>query len=187
MRRLIAFEQVSLDGFFVDGKGDMSWAHKQDPEWNEFTAGNASGGGVLLFGRVTYQMMEGFWPTEAARQQFPAVAEGMNQAQKVVFSRSLDKVSWPNTTLVKSDPAAHVRKMKQEDGPGLAIMGSGTIVSQLAQAGLIDELQMVVNPVILGQGRTLFEGVEDRIGLRLTRTRAFQNGNVVLYHEPAGR
>src|SRR3989304_3263849 len=116
MPKLIAFEQVSLDGFFVDGKGDMSWAHRQDAEWNAFTRSNASGDGALLFGRVTYAMR------------------------------------------LKRDLAAEVRKRKQEPGPDMAILGSGSIVSQLAQAGLIDEFQIVVNPIALGQGRTLFGG-----------------------------
>jgi len=184
MRKLIAFEQVSLDGFFVDAKGDMSWAHRQDPEWNEFAASNASGDGVLLFGRVTYEMMAGFWPTPAAMETLPTVAEGMNNMPKVVFSRTLQKASWQNTTLVKGDPASEARKMKNEPGPDMAILGSGTIVSQLAQAGLIDELQIVVNPIVLGNGRTLFESVKEKIALKLIKSRAFGNGNVVLYYQP---
>src|SRR6266446_5336819 len=139
MRRLIAFEQVSLDGYFVDANGDMSWAHKQDPEWNAFVAGNASGDGALLFGRVTYEMMASFWPTPAALERAPGVAEGMNELPKVVFSRTLDKATWKNTTLVKGELAAEVRRMKKESGPDMAILGSGRIVSQLAQAGLIDD------------------------------------------------
>jgi dihydrofolate reductase len=184
MRRLIAFEAVSLDGFFTDAKGDMSWAHKQDPEWNAFAASNASGDGALLFGRVTYEMMASFWPTPAAMETMPAVAEGMNNMPKVVFSRTLEKASWKNTKLVKGDIVAEVRKMKKESGPGMAILGSGTIVSQLAQAGLIDEFQIVVNPIVLGKGRTLFEGVKEKLALKLIKTRAFGNGNVVLYYEP---
>lgn len=185
MRRVIAFEQVSLDGFFVDGKGDMSWAHKQDPEWSAFAGGNASGDAALLFGRVTYEMMASFWPTPLAMERMPAVAEGMNRMPKTVFSRTLQDVSWKNTMLVKDDPSAHVRKLKRESGPGLAILGSGSIVSQLARAGLIDEFQIVVNPIVLGTGRTLFEGVEEKLALKLTQSRVFGNGNVVLYYEPA--
>jgi dihydrofolate reductase len=184
VRRVIAFEQVSLDGFFVDAKGDMSWAHKRDPEWTEFAGSNASGDAALLFGRVTYEMMASFWPTPQAMQSMPAVAEGMNRLPKLVFSRTLRDVSWQNTTLVKDDPAAYVRRLKREPGPGIAILGSGSIVSQLARAGLIDEFQVVVNPIVLGKGRTLFEGVDETIALKLTKSRAFGNGNVVLYYEP---
>jgi len=178
MRSLIVFNHVSLDGYFVDKKGDMRWAHKQDPEWNEFVAGNARGGGVLLFGRVTYEMMASYWPTPMAAQNSPAVAEHMNNLQKVVFSRTLDKASWNNTKLVKGDLAMEVRKMKRESGQGLVIMGSGTIVSQLAQEGLIDEFQIVVCPIVIGSGRSLFEGVTEKLNLKLTKSRTFGNGNV---------
>lgn len=185
MRRIIAFEQVSLDGFFVDAKGDMTFAHKQDAEWGEFTSANASGNGALLFGRVTYNMMASFWPTPAAKERMPAVTEGMNNLQKTVFSRTLTEVTWKNTTLVKGDLVTETKRMKFETGPDLVILGSGSIVSQLTEAGLIDEFQIVVNPIILGKGRTLFDGVASRRPLKLIKSRPFINGNVVLYYEPA--
>src|SRR4029434_10214166 len=106
-----------------------------------------------------------------------------NNMPKVVFSRTLDHVSWNNTILVKGDPATEMRKMKQEAGEGLVILGSGSIVSQLAQEGLIDEYQVVVNPVVLGKGRTMFDGVTEKLRLKLTKTRAFGNGNVLVCYE----
>lgn len=185
MRKLIVFNHVSLDGYFVDVNGDMSWAKAdhQDAEWNAFVAENASGGGVLVFGRITYELMAGFWPTPFAIENMPIVAEGMNSMPKVVFSRTLDQASWNNTKLVKGDMAAEIRKMKKEPGEGMAIMGSGSIVSQLTQEGLIDEYQVVVNPVVLGKGRTMFEGVKEKLNLKLTKTRTFGNGNVYLCYE----
>ncbi len=186
MRRLIVFNQVSLDGCFVDAHGDMSWAHNtaKDAEWQAFVEGNAEAGGVLLFGRITYELMAGYWPTPAAMQNNPIVAEQMNDLPKIVFSRTLDHASWNNTRLVKADPAAEVRKMKKEPGMDMVILGSGTIVSQLTQARLIDEYQVVVIPIVLGQGRTMFEGVRDRLPLKLAKTRTFTNGNVLLCCEP---
>jgi len=186
MRKLAAFNNVSLDGYFVDAHGDMSWAHnsKPDAEWNALMASNASGGGHLLFGRITYEFMASYWPTPHASKNDPAVIEGMNSVPKVVFSRTLDKASWSNTKLVKGDLAAEVRKMKNEPGPDMAILGSGTIVSQLAQEGLIDEYQIVMVPVVLGKGRTMFEGVKNKLALKLTKSRAFGNGNVLLCYEP---
>ena len=80
--------------------------------------------------------------------------------------------------------AAEVRKMKQEPGPGMAILGSGSIVAQLAEEGLIDQYQIVVNPVVLGKGRTMFDGIKDKLSLKLTKTRSFGNGNVLLCYEP---
>ena len=186
MRRLVVFNSVSVDGYFVDVNGDMSWAKNATPdaEWDAFGTENAKGGGMLLFGRITYEMMASFWPTPLATQIDPVVAEQMNSLPKVVFSRTLSQVSWSNTTLVKGDLAAEVRKMKQAPGQGMAILGSGSIVSQLAQEGLVDEYQIVVNPVVLGAGRTLFDGITQKLPLKLTKTRAFRNGNVLLCYEP---
>jgi dihydrofolate reductase len=186
MRKLSVFNNVSLDGYFVDADGGMRWAYrdKPDPEWNAFIAGNASGEGQLLFGRITYELMASYWPTPQAEQNMPAVAEGMNKMPKVVFSRSLDKVTWNNTKLLKGDLAAEVRKLKKEPGPGMVILGSGSIVSQLAQEGLIDEFQLAMIPIALGKGRTMFDGLKQNLHLRLTKSRAFGNGNVVLWYEP---
>ena len=185
MRKLAVFNQVSLDGYFAGADGDISWAHKDanDAEWNAFVADNAGGGGVLLFGRITYDMMKAFWPTPAALAMAPAVAKQMNALPKVVFSRTLKQASWENTKLVHGDLAAEVRKLKEEPGPNLVILGSGSIVSQLAQAGLIDEYQIVVNPIVLGRGRTMFEGLHEHVPLKRTQTRSFANGNILLCYE----
>jgi dihydrofolate reductase len=186
MQRLISFTQLTLDGYFTGRNGELGWAHEgqQDAEWNAFVAENARGGGQLLFGRITYDLMVSYWPTPAAHENDPVVAEGMNNLPKVVFSRTLAKASWRNTRLVKGELATEVRKLKHEHGEGMAILGSGSIVSQLAQAGLIDEYQIVVKPVVLGEGRAMFEGLKQKLSLRLTKTRAFTNGNVLLCYEP---
>ena len=183
MRKLSVFNSVTLDGYFTDKNGDMSWAHQDDPEWNAFVAENASGGGMLLFGRITYEMMASFWPSPAAVEQMPEVAEGMNNSPKIVFSRTMDKATWKNTTVVSGDIAAAVRKLKEEPGEPMVILGSGTIVSQLTQAGLIDEYQIALNPIVLGSGRTMFDGVKDKLRLKRTESRSFGNGNVFLCYE----
>ena len=188
MRKLDVFNQISLDGYFTDANGDMSWAHRgsdrPDPEWDEFGNRNASGGGVLLFGRVTYELMAGFWPTPAAYDAQPIIAKQMNELPKIVFSHTLDKVTGENTTLINNDLEEKIRRLKAEDGPGMVVMGSGTIVSQLARADLVDSYQFVVVPVVLGAGRTLFEGIEGRFEMERTDTRAFANGNVVVTYRP---
>jgi dihydrofolate reductase len=186
MRKVKVFNQISLDGYFTDDKGDMSWAHEgsDDPEWKEFVSGNARGeASTLVFGRVTYQMMESFWPTPQAAKQDPVVVEGMNKRKKIVFSRTLDRVTWENTTLVKTDPVEAIRKMKQESGDDMVIMGSGKIIAQLAPAGLIDSYQLVLAPLALGKGRTMFEGVSKRMNMKEMSARAFKNGKVVLGYE----
>jgi dihydrofolate reductase len=186
MPKLIVFNQVTLDGYFSDLKGDMSWAHqgKQDVEWNAFVEDNAKAGARLLFGRTTYELMASYWPTPQALENAPVVAERMNSLPKVVFSRTLDEASWKNTKLVKEGMATEIRKMKKEPGPDMVIFGSGSIVSQLAQEGLIDEYQIIVNPVVLGQGKTMFDGIEEKLTFKLTKTRTFGNGNVLLCYQP---
>jgi dihydrofolate reductase len=179
MRKLVVFNNVTLDGFFAGVNGDISW-FKRDAQSSEFAIKMAHSGNTLIFGRVTYQLMAGYWPTPLAMQNDPVMAEGMNSLPKIVFSRTLDKADWSNTRLVKTDMLAEVRKMKQQFGKDMAILGSGSIVSQLAQQGLIDEYQFMVNPVVIGKGRTLFEDIKDRLPLKLTDTRIFANGNVLL-------
>jgi len=187
MRKLIVFNHVSLDGYFVDGDGGMSWAYtgNDDPEYAAFVAENASGGGMLVFGRVTYDLMASYWPTPVADQHAPTVAAAMNSMQKVVFSRTLDKASWNNTKLLKNDVVQEIQKLKNTSGPDMAILGSGSIVSQLAPEGLIDEYQMMIDPVVLGQGRTMFQGIQKMLTLKLAKTRTFKNGKIYMCYEPA--
>ena len=185
MRRIIVFNHVTLDGYFTDANRSMDWAHgKEDAEWNAFVAENAKGGGELLFGRITYDLMASFWPTPMAVKMMPTVAAQMNGLPKVVFSRTLGSAAWSNTTVVRGDLVQEVQRMKAAPGADMVIMGSGTIVAQLTQAGLIDEYQLVLNPIVLGKGRTLFDGVSSTPVLKPTRTRTFGNGNVLLCYEP---
>lgn len=184
MRKLSVFNSVTLDGYFTDKNGDMSWAHKQDdPEWNAFTAENAKSGGELLFGRVTYDLMASFWPTPAAAKMAAEVAENINKAPKVVFSKKMDQALWNNTRIIKGDLAEEIRTLKEAPGDDLVLMGSGSIISQIALANVIDEYQLVVNPIVLGKGRTMFDGIEDKLNLNLATTRVFQNGNVLMVYK----
>jgi dihydrofolate reductase len=178
MKKLRVFESISVDGYFTDRGGDMSWAHagQQDPEFAGWVGDNASGGGALVFGRITYQMMEAFWPTPLAAQQMPVVAKGMNAAKKYVASRSL-KPTWNNTRLLKGDLLDAVRALKAEEGPGITVLGSGNVAAQLGEAGLVDDYQFVVVPIALGAGRTVFTS---GCKLRLVEQRAFRCGNVVV-------
>jgi dihydrofolate reductase len=184
MRKLIVFNLVTLDGYFSGQGGDISW-HNVDEEFNKYAIEKVNTGNTLLFGRATYELMASFWPTPEAIKNDPIVAERMNSLPKIVFSRTLDKAEWNNTRLVKGDMLSEIRKMKQESGKDMTIFGSGSIVSQLAPHGLIDEYQIMVNPVVLGKGETMFEGIQDKLALKLTRTRIFGNGNVLLHYEPA--
>ncbi len=185
MRTLTVFNQISLDGYFTDKNNSIDWAkgNTDDPEWQSYVAGNATGGGVLLFGRKTYDMMKSYWPTEQARKDNGKVAEAMNSLPKIVFSRSLDRVDWTNTTLLEGDLVDNIRRMKGESGPEMVILGSGSIVAQLAPTGLIDSYTIIVNPTVLGNGRTMFEGLASPIRLETTSVRKFRNGNTVLTYD----
>jgi dihydrofolate reductase len=189
MRKLIVFKHVSLDGYFTDANGDMSFARNdiQDAEWDAVVASNASsGGGILLFGRIIYDLMASFWPAPLAAENMSVIAERMNNLPKVMFSRTMDKVSWNNTKLVKSDMAGEIRKMKNERGENMVIFGSESIISQLTQEGLIDAYQIVVDPVAPGKGRTMFDGIKEKLPLKLKNMRTFGNGNVLLCYQLMG-
>jgi dihydrofolate reductase len=184
MRKLVVFNNISLDGYFTDAKNDMSWAHSEDAEWDAFTAENAQGGGALVLGRITYELMIQFWPTPYAAEIAPVVAERMNAMPKFVFSHTLDKAAWNNTTLLRGNLASEINRLKQEPGDKLTILGSGSLVSQLTRERLIDEYQFVLTPVVLGQGRTMFDGAPERLLFNRTHSRSFGNGNVLLCYEP---
>ena len=180
MAKLSSFMTLSLDGYYARPDGDLGFAHRSDPEFDAFVADNAQGGGNLLFGRVTYEMMLAYWPTAAARANMPSVADGMNRSRKFVVSRTLENASWANTTLLKGALANEIEKLKREAQEPIVILGSASLVTQLSDAGLIDEYQIVLAPVALGAGRSLFAGMKRELSLRLTETRKFSNGNVFL-------
>lgn len=183
-RKLSVFNLTTLDGYIAGPDGDISW-HHVDEEFQEYAEKNSNSGNTLLFGRVTYELMAGYWPSQNALKSDPVIASGMNKAEKIVFSRTLKKASWENTRLVQDDMLGEVRKLKKQTGKELTVLGSGSIVAQLATAGLIDEYQILLNPVVLGKGKTMFEGVERTLALKLTKTRTFKNGSVLLCYEPA--
>jgi dihydrofolate reductase len=183
-RKLGAFMEISLDGYFCDPHGDMNFAHKspEDKEWHDFVAGNASSEGPLLFGRKTYDMMAAWWPTPMATRSMPEVAARMNARPKIVFSRTLRSADWNNTTLLKNDIVETVRLLKEEKGPDMTILGSGSIVTQLTESRLIDTFQIAVNPIALGAGNSLLSGLTQQLDLALTNTQVFGNGSVVLWY-----
>jgi dihydrofolate reductase len=132
-------------------------------------------------------MMAGFWPSSQALSNQPVVAARMNATPKIVFSRTLAHADWNNTELKNpADLAAEMRGLKARPGEGMVILGSGMLVAQLAQAGLVDEFQVVVNPLALGGGRSLFAGANGPLPMQLLESRAFRNGKVLLRYAPAG-
>jgi dihydrofolate reductase len=178
MRKLRVFESISVDGYFTDANGDISWTHtgRDDPEFNDWIGGNANSGGELLLGPKTYQLLAAFWPTPVAAQQMPVVAKGINAARKYVASKTIQP-TWNNTHLLRGELVACVGELKASDGPGITILGSGSIAALVGAAGLVDEYQFVIVPVALGGGRTAFANGRR---LRLLNQHAFRCGNVVV-------
>ena len=183
MRKLTVFNFVSLNGYFQGADGDISWAHSR-PE-NDYGAEMLKAGDMLLFGRKTYEMMVQFWPTPEAMKTAPEIAEGMNKAEKIVFSRTLDKVDWSNARLIKDNIVEEIKKMKQTSGSNMTVLGSGTIVNQFADAGLIDELQLMMHPVALSEGTPILKDINKNLELKLTDSKTFDSGNIVLVYKPA--
>lgn len=184
MAAISAFISLSLDGCYADANSDMSWAHSQDPEQAEFTSSNAKGGGRLIFGRVTYEMMKPFWTSPQAAQMMPDVAAGMNAMPKTVFSRSLTSSDWRNTRIATEDFVSELETIRAGDLDA-SILGSGSIVAQAATAGMLDELQVMLVPVTLGAGKRLFDGIPRALSWRREDVRQFSNGNVFVRYRPA--
>ena len=184
MRKVFLFNMTTLDGFFEGPNQDISW-HNTDEEFNEFAINQLHEIDTLLFGRVTYQIMASYWPTDSAISDDPEVAGLMNSLQKVVFSKTLDRADWNNSRLVKENATEEVVKLKQQPGKDIAIFGSSALAVTLAENNLIDEYRIIVNPVFLGQGTSLLKGIKEKLNLKLLNARIFKSGNVLLYYAPA--
>ena len=184
VRKLYSFMVVTLDGFYEGPNGEFDWP-VVDEEFNEFGIEQLNGTDMLVFGRLTYEGMASYWPTPAAREDDPRVAELMNTLPKIVVSTTLASADWANTRLVRGNVAEELSKLKQEPGKGLAIMGSPNLTVSLIGMGLVDELRVMVHPVVLGDGHSLFRSTEDRLPLELLQTRTFRSGNVLLTYRPA--
>jgi len=184
MSKLIVYNFVTLNGYFKGANEDISWARKGSNEESDFAADNLKTGNILLFGRVTYEMMEKYWPTPEAQKNDPIVAEGMNEAEKIVFSNTLKNANWKNTRIIKNDIVEEVKKLKKLNGKDMVLLGSGTIVNQFAEEGLIDEYQIMVHPVIIGEGTPLLKNIDHMMDLKLTVSKTFPSGVVLHCYKP---
>jgi dihydrofolate reductase len=187
MRRIFVFNLVTVEGFFAGSKGEIDW-HNYDDEMGAYSQEQMRSLGALIFGRTTYELMANYWPTPEAMKSEPAVAGIMNSIEKIVFSKTLKPVKdgpvWKNVKVLHEIRPGEIVKMKEQPGGAIAIFGSGTIAQQLTNLGLIDEYRLIVNPLILGSGKPLFDGVKGKHSLKLQSTKVFKNGNVLLRYEP---
>jgi len=186
MRTLASFILTSLDGFYEGPNGEFDWANV-DAEFNDFAIRQLDEADTLGFGRATYEHMARYWPTEQATANDPAITSRMNDMEKVVFSTTLTDATWSGTTIVGGEATAHMTALKAAAGKDLLILGSAHLTATLAQAGVLDELRVMICPIVLGQGRSLFENLNERVSLTLLRVKQFASGNVVVTYRPTPR
>lgn len=183
MRRVITSNMVSLDGHIAGLNGDLSW-HVMNDEFHRYAEDMMSAAGALIFGRITYTLMESYWPNEDVKLSDPIVAAQMNGLEKIVFSRTLKSVQWANTSLFNGEVEKNIRELKSQSGKDMLILGSGSIVSALTQAGLVDEHRIIIAPVIIGGGTSQFAGIIDRKKMELTAMKNLGKELVMLCYQP---
>jgi len=186
MRKIFAFIMTTLDGYYEGPDQEFDfWV--LDEEFNRFAAGQLDEADTLLFGRVTYEEMAVYWPTSAAEQDDPGVAARMNALPKIVVSRTLASADWANTRLIRDDVGEQLSKLKRQPGKDIAILGSSELTMSLLKMGLVDEVRLMVSPVVIGAGKSVFRTAGERISLKLLSSRSFDSGNVLLCYRPAAR
>jgi len=179
MRKLFFQMMVSLDGFLEGPNRELDW-HNVDEEFNQYAISMLNSVDLLLFGRVTYELMAGYWPTPYAMKHDAVVAERMNSLPKIVFSRTLGKAEWQNTTVVRDNAAGVIEALKNGPGKDMAILGSSDLALSLMDTNAIDEYRIFLNPTALGRGKPLFSGLDRRRTFTLTKSAVFTSGNVLL-------
>lgn len=185
MRRLILWDMLSLDGYFTGPAGEIDWFVFQDfddaeDELKKYIVDTQLSAGTLVFGRATYQGMADYWPKVG-----DDIGAFMNTTPKVVFSTTLDRTDWNNTTLISGNVSEEVAELKEQAGGDIFVFGSADLSATLIQHGLVDEYRIAVNPVILGAGVPFFKGGHGRLHLKLTEVKALTTGLVILHYQPA--
>lgn len=186
MRKVVVLMHVSLDGFTAGPNGELAWAIV-DEEMEHYVDNLLKSVDTALYGRVTYQMMESYWPTvpanPASSKHDVDHARWVENVSKVVVSKTLETVTWNNTQLVKDHIAEAISALKREPGGDIMTFGSPSLVWTLMQSGLIDEYRINLNPVVLGGGIPLFQGIDGNMPLKLVAAKPFHSGVVGLHYQ----
>ncbi|OCT13361.1 dihydrofolate reductase [Paenibacillus pectinilyticus] len=188
MRKLVLFLHASLDGFVEGPKGamDIGWI-SYNGELEKYAKEILSTADTVIWGRGTYQLMHGYWPSvpsdPSATEYELNHAEWIDKTAKIVFSTTLDKVEWNNSRLVKEDVEEEIKKLKQQPGKDMVILGSPRIAHHLMQLDLIDEYKITVSPVLIGSGLRLFEGLKEKVNLKLIENKTFDSGAIGLVYQ----
>ncbi len=187
MRKIYFYNLVSLDGFFAGPGGEIDW-HRVNDEFNRYAIDLLNSVDTIIFGRITYQLFESFWPA-AAKDPATApddrlIANLIDDAHKLVFSKTLQSVTWKNARLFREVDPGEITSLKAQPGKDMVIYGSANLAQSFIRYGLVDGYRIFVNPVILGSGMPLFPGLDGRINLKLADTIRFQTGVVLLDYQP---
>ena len=185
MRKIFSFMGVSADGYHADAEGGLAW-QTFDQQFTDYSIEQLDEVDTLIFGRITYESMVAYWPTQAGKNFNAGIAARMNAISKIVVSRTLDRAGWANTRVVRDDVATQLTELKRQAGKDIAIFGSSALTADLLALGLVDEVRLMANPVILGRGASLFAGAP-ATPLGLTETRRFDSGCLLLTYRPSGR
>jgi dihydrofolate reductase len=182
MRKVVAVEFVSVDGVM---ESPEEWASSySNDEMEQANAAGMAASDAMLLGRVTYEALAAFWSNQPGGTP---MVDYINSVRKYVVSGTLEKVEWQNSTLIEGDVAEEIGKLKQQSGKDIVILGSGTLVRSLLHDDLLDELQLIVHPIILGSGKRLFEDGGDQKALKLVDSKTFSTGVLYLTYQPAGK
>ena len=181
MRKVAAVELVSLDGV-MEAPEEWAFAYSND-EMEEVNTSGMAASDTLLLGRMTYEQMAAYWPNQAGGE---AMVDYINGVPKFVVSQTLEvPLGWSNSTLIKGNVAEEIAELKRQPGKDITIIGSAALVRSLLQGGLLDELRLMVHPVVLGGGKHLFEDGGDRRSLELVESKTFSTGVLYLTYRPA--
>lgn len=179
MRKIFLFMMLTTDGKFEGVDHDISW-HNTDEEFDTFANQQLDEVDTILMGRRTYELMESFWPTEEAKSIEPETAMLMSTIDKHVFTHNKLETNWKNVEVHDGNVGEIVKALKEKPGKDITVLGSSNLCLTLIREGLLDEIRLMINPVILGSGSTLFQGMDTLLPLSLKTTRTFGNGNILL-------
>lgn len=186
MRKLVLFMHVSLDGYASDSNGGLDWI-PYDEELEKYAEKVVAEVGAPVYGRTTYRMMESYWPAELdnpnASKHNMEHAKWLQDVKKIVISSTMDKVEWNNTMLIKDNIAEEIKVLKEQPGKNLVIFGSPGAAKTLLKLGLIDEFLLTICPVVLGGGKSVFDGDGEKIRLKLLSSRTLQSGIIAARYE----
>ncbi len=189
MRKVIFLIHMSLDGYVAGPNGEMDWI-VYNGEVEKYSHDLHSSTDAAIYGRVTYEMMFGYWPGVLTDPTATAGAlehaRWVDGATKIVVSRTLDRVEWKNSVVIGKNIAEEMAAIKQQPGKNIWLLGSPSVAQTFMQLGLIDEYRINVNPVMLGSGKPLFAGLDQQLPLKLLEVRTFSGGVVALRYEPEG-